>query len=206
MSVRSIALAALIACASPVFAQPPATATPRGRGATPAPSQAPRGDAPRAQVPRTAGATPAEAPVAPRARREGQPLNIRVEVTVTDQRGAAAPLKKTISVVVAEGMGGRIRSTAEFSQGWVLPLNVDAEPQLLPDGKIRLMVNLQYDLPSGSTGSEAASSGVGTLRRTQLQENLPLVLENGKSMVVSQSADPISDRQVTVEVKATVLR
>jgi cytosine/uracil/thiamine/allantoin permease len=44
------------------------------------------------------------------------------------------------------------------------------------------------------------------IRRTQLQENLPLILENGKSMIVAQSADPIGDRQVTVEVKATVLR
>jgi hypothetical protein len=31
-------------------------------------------------------------------------------------------------------------------------------------------------------------------------------LENGKSMVAAQSADPIGDRQVTVEVKATILK
>ena len=33
-----------------------------------------------------------------------------------------------------------------------------------------------------------------------------LILENGKTMVVAQSADPVGDRQVTVEVKATILR
>jgi hypothetical protein len=33
-----------------------------------------------------------------------------------------------------------------------------------------------------------------------------MILENGKSMIVAQSADPIGERQVTVEVKATVLR
>jgi hypothetical protein len=33
-----------------------------------------------------------------------------------------------------------------------------------------------------------------------------LILESGKSLVVSQAADPVSDRQVTVEVKATILR
>jgi hypothetical protein len=33
-----------------------------------------------------------------------------------------------------------------------------------------------------------------------------LILESGKPMVAAQSADPIGDRQVTVEVRATVLR
>ena len=132
-------------------------------------------------------------------------MNVKVEVTVTDQRGTGAPLKKSITVVVADSMGGRIRSSAESTGGFNIPLNVDAEPQILADGKVRLMLNLQYDLPSGGPASDTQSA-VGSIRRTQLQENLPLVLENGKSMVVAQSADPIGDRQVTVEVKATVLR
>jgi hypothetical protein len=33
-----------------------------------------------------------------------------------------------------------------------------------------------------------------------------LVLENGKPLVAAQSADPVGDRQVTVEVKATILK
>jgi hypothetical protein len=31
------------------------------------------------------------------------------------------------------------------------------------------------------------------------------LLENGKPLLVTQSADPISDRKVTVEVKATIV-
>jgi hypothetical protein len=134
-------------------------------------------------------------------------VNVKVEVTVTDQRGAGTPLKKTITVVVADSMGGRIRSSAESTGGFNMPLNVDAEPQILADGKIRLMLNLQYDLPTASGADERAlATSVGALRRTQLQENLPLILENGKSMIVAQSADPIGDRQVTVEVKATIMK
>jgi hypothetical protein len=33
-----------------------------------------------------------------------------------------------------------------------------------------------------------------------------VILENGKSVSVAQSADPVGDRQVTIDVKATILR
>jgi hypothetical protein len=208
MTTRTLILTAALAAVTsvPALAQTAPAAAQAGQRVR---SAAPAAETPR---PRVAGTPDASAPApstavaAPR-RREGQPVNVKVDVTVTDQRGGAAPLKKTITIVVADSMGGRIRSTAESTSGFNMPLNVDAEPQILADGKIRLMLNLQYDLPNGGAASEAPTGvGVGVIRRTQLQENLPLVLENGKSMVVAQSADPIGDRQVTVEVKATVLR
>src|SRR6266511_2233643 len=111
MTPRTIAFIALIATAMPTFAQPPAGSAPRT--ASPAQrGQAPRGDA---QTPAPVARTPQAVPVAepPRPRREGQAVNVKVDVTVTDQRGTAAPLKKTISIVVADSMGGRIRSSAE---------------------------------------------------------------------------------------------
>ena len=206
MTTRTLILTAALAAVTsvPALAQTaPAAAQSGQRGR----SAAPAAETPRPRVagtPEAAPPAPSTAVAAPR-RREGQPVNVKVDVTVTDQRGSATPLKKTITIVVADSMGGRIRSSAESTGGFNMPLNVDAEPQILADGKIRLMLNLQYDLPSGGAGSEAPT-GVGVIRRTQLQENLPLVLENGKSMVVAQSADPISDRQVTVEVKATILK
>ena len=39
-----------------------------------------------------------------------------------------------------------------------------------------------------------------------IQENLSVNLDDGRPLVVAQSADPISDRQVTVEVRATILK
>ncbi len=41
---------------------------------------------------------------------------------------------------------------------------------------------------------------------TGIQENLSVNLDDGKPLVVAQSADPVSDRQVTVEVRATILK
>ena len=47
---------------------------------------------------------------------------------------------------------------------------------------------------------------VGSLQKTSIQETLSLILESGKPVVAAQSADPVGDRQVTIEVKATILR
>ena len=33
-----------------------------------------------------------------------------------------------------------------------------------------------------------------------------MILESGKPLVVAQPADPVGDRQVTIEVRATILR
>jgi hypothetical protein len=205
MSVRSIVVAAFIATAVPLFAQPPAGSEPRGRG--PEPAQAPRGGP--ATTPQARTAEPQRASTQPPGppRPVGQPVNVRVDVTITDQRGGSAPLKKTVSVVVADGRSGRIRSSAEYANIPPVPLNVDAEAEIVSEGKIRVMVNLQYDLPGAASGSnETMSASAGPLRRTLIQENLPLVLENGKVLLAAQSADPVGDRQVTIEVKATVLR
>jgi hypothetical protein len=44
------------------------------------------------------------------------------------------------------------------------------------------------------------------VRRTNLRESLSLILEDGKSLVVAQSAEPNTDRTVMLEVKATILK
>jgi hypothetical protein len=106
-------------------------------------------------------------------------------------------------------MNGFIRSSANYAGGiGPVPLNVDAEPQLLPDGKIRLRVNVEYDLPAPAALGQGDTVPVTErgLRTMQIRENLAVILDNGKSMIAAQSADPVSDRQVTIEVKATALR
>lgn len=196
MRTRTLALAALLAAATAgsVLAQAPPAApqpgtAPRARGGTP-PAE------PRSATPPPAAAAPE------RPRREGQPINIRVDLTLTDQRGGAQPIKRTVTVLAADGYTGSIRTQSQVTQVGPVPLNVDASPTLLADGKIRLAINLQYDWPAPT------ENGVprGTVVSTSLHDQLMMILESGKAMVAAQSADPIGDRQVTVEVKATVLR
>lgn len=172
--------------------------------AQPEPQAAPRTPRP---APQPEAATPAPPRIAPPTL--GQPINIRVEVTINDQRGAGAPgLKKTVTVVTADGMSGFIRSSANYTGLGPVPLNVDTSPQILPDGKIRLRVNLEYDLPAPSIAGqpEPANTADRNLRVTQIRENLSLIVDSGRPIIAAQSADPVGDRQVTIEVKATVLR
>ncbi|HEY3886355.1 MAG TPA: hypothetical protein VGL62_14165 [Vicinamibacterales bacterium] len=81
-------------------------------------------------------------------------------------------------------------------------INVDALPAILskePD-KVRVSFRLEY-LPKSAGGAEDVQPGMA-----QLNESMTLILDSGKPTVVSQAADPISDRRIAVEVTATILR
>ena len=44
---------------------------------------------------------------------EGMPVNVRLEITITDQRGDAAPIVKTVTKTVADRSWIRIRTGAD---------------------------------------------------------------------------------------------
>lgn len=134
--------------------------------------------------------------------RRGQPINVRIEVIITDQRGSAAPTKKTVSLIVGDQQNGMIRSESLIPNIGSVPLHVDAEPEILPDGKIRLRFGLNYDLPIEGQPMPAPER----VAKTSIRQSLALILDSGKPMLVTQSADPVGDRQVMVEVKATILK
>jgi hypothetical protein len=120
--------------------------------------------------------------------------NIRVEITITDAIGST-PQKKTVSMTIADRRMGRIRST---NRGASAILNVDATPSIVTEGnRVHLQLVLEY-LPE-LTGESAP-------RVAPINEMITVVLETGKPMAVSQAADPASDRRVSVEVTATILK
>jgi hypothetical protein len=182
MFLLTLGLAATVIAPTVAQQTPPA---PAPRGGTPAP-------------------TPTAASPAPAPRRQGQPVNVKIDLSINDQRGTSAPVKRTLSLVVADLMGGSIRSQSEVLAVGSVPLNVDALPELLENNKIRLNLTLQYDWPAPFEGGRDAPRG--TVVKTALHDSVSLILENGKPMIAAQSADPIGDRAVTVEVKATILR
>ena len=124
--------------------------------------------------------------------------NVQVELTLTDQLAAGAPQKKTVSMIVSSGSLGKIRNTVACVGPTQVGLNVDARPFVSTEGPIRLELTLYYYPPQGD------STDPGT--PTELNQQLTVVLQSGKPLVVSQAADPVSDRKVIVEVKATVLK
>jgi hypothetical protein len=161
--------------------------------------------APAPAAPRTSPpvAAPAVQPPAP-PRRQGQPINVKIDLSINDQRGGSPPVKRTLSMICADGVSGSIRSQSEVLAVGPVPLNVDVFPDLLADNKIRLNLTLQYDWPAPIEAGRDAPRG--TVVKTALRDSVTLILDNGKPMIAAQSADPIGDRQVTVEVKATILR
>ena len=193
--------------AAPLGAQPPA----------PKPQQAPR-PAPRPE--------PAEAPqpappaiAQPRPEPPGQPVNVRLDLTITDQTGPGEPTKKVITMVVADRQSGSIRSKGVVRMPSEPPapgttfvgmppyrdvtINVDAHPMLLrpPDSNIRVDLGLEYQPTIG--GGKGASTEPGT---SNLNERISVIVEPGKPLTISQAADPASDRRISVELKATILK
>jgi hypothetical protein len=143
----------------------------------------------------------------------GLPVNIKIDVTVTDQTGGAPPDRKTLTLTLADGQRGSIRTQGRYlaevrgsSRFEMATLAIDAAPKIVqpvlrPDApRVQVMLTLSYDVPakageSDSTGDRAANQN----------QSMTLVLDSGKPMIASQSADPLADRKVTVEVMATVL-
>jgi hypothetical protein len=182
---------------------PPVPPAPPSPAPAPAPAQAPT--APRApQPPRAPRASTGEAPAPPEARHvRGQLVNLRLEFTVTDQIGTAPPVKKTITMNVADGESGRIRTNAEVHRKntapTVVPLSVDASPEI--DGtKIRLRASLEYQLLKDAPEPELPAG------KTSITQMVTAVLNDGVPTILSQSADPLTDRKVTLEVKATIIK
>lgn len=181
----------------------PAQTPPPGE---PAQTPPPRGQ----QPPRTPTAAP---PAASAPRVEGQPLNVRIDLTISDEGAGASPVKKIVSMTVGDREYGQIRSEAFITlstpgpmMNQSVPLHVDAQPVVLPDGKVRLRLTLNYNVTFAAGGKPPTREDVVNSLKTEIREQLGFILESGKPMIVSQSADPIGDRRLVVEVKATVLR
>lgn len=166
----------------------PPSAQPSAPVARPAP-RPPR--APRLAEPRAPGAE---------TRGDIDGPNVQVEVTITDYSGADAPVRRVVTLTVADGETGRVRTQTSGRAG-NLPLNVDAVPRVLKDGRVSLHLSFEYgtgDLVKDEHGLSTAS--------TRVNHSAVVVLENGKPLLITQSADPKGDRRVTLEAKATVLR
>jgi hypothetical protein len=154
---------------------------------------------------------PAEGPAKP-SPDAMQPINVRIELTITDQRGESAPVSNAVSLIASDRSWSRLRTGGDMRtpQG-VFPviLNVDARPILLARESNRARVELTIEYRPN--GQPFVMNGPGTPPETDkttpnINESLSVILEDGKSMLISQSADPVTDRKVKVEVKATILK
>lgn len=133
-------------------------------------------------------AKPAE-PQASRA--SAQATNVRIELTITDQRSDAQTPPKTVMLLVEDNQNARIRT----GRGNAV-LNLDVRPQIVREGRVRVLVSLEFT-PQDAPDRPA---------QPPLQESIVALVDDGKSLVLSQSADPASDRKVRLDMKATIVR
>jgi hypothetical protein len=132
----------------------------------------------------------------------GKGPNVRVELTLSDQKTGVPTVTKTVMLTTSNQRWGRLRTEVRSVVYGAAPLNVDAKPDVLPDGRIALEITIEY-----AQGQKPDAEGnTDRISMAALNESLSVLLDSGKSLLVTQSADPISDRKVTVEVKATVVR
>ena len=129
--------------------------------------------------------------------------NVQIELTLSDQIGNQPPEKKTVSMIASSGNWGKVRSGATYMNPGESPqsvvLNVDARPYVSVEGPIQLEMTLVYEPAKGEGDAKGR-------RPSGINMSQTIVLQSGKPLIVSQAADPVSDRKVIVEVKATVLK
>jgi hypothetical protein len=192
---------------SPALAQQPQTPPPTPPTAPPAPTPRVTVTAPRPAVTmetQRTGQAPAPPVVAERSTLNAfarmSPAswqNIKLDVVISDSLVPDLQSKKSVSMLILDGLSGQVRSSA--GEGLI---NIDARPTIRPDGRVWVQLTIEYR-PELS-GQQLQQAG---LNRTALfSESLALLVADGKPVMASQSADPRSDRKVSVEVTATVIK
>jgi len=214
--------AAIVAAQTPAPAAPAERPSQNSRPTTPPPAPSSPAQAP---APPSAPAPPT--PPATTTTAYSSWSNVQIELTLSD---SAQNVKKTVTMTVVDGRMGSIRSqlgnallnvdatimaprgalmrgaiaggrggrgaapttTRDTAAGTVTVLTPAAAGQ---EGRLLLSLTVQYR-PNTSGSSTLAS----------IDESLSVAVEDGKAMLVSTSTDPTSDRRVSVEVKATVIK
>jgi hypothetical protein len=142
-----------------------------------------------------------------------QLVNVRIELTILDQSGPGEPSKKLVTMHVADRSSASIRTSGRVltKEGWRdVTINVDARPMVLrgKEGSVQIDLGLEYRPISSATapGSSPGSQADASASQTGSIERISTILESGKPLLISQAADPSSDRRISVEMKATILK
>lgn len=218
----AIVFAVSLAAQQPTPAHQPPLASP---APAPQPLLAPPTPATAPQPTPAVAVQPAPKPAASSpepARRSG---NVRIDVTLTDQAANAAPIKKTMSVVVARS--GSVRSglnvpTTQMTLGAVggggvnsvpittynyrtLGLSLDVRSVSVDNNGISVSLSIEYN-PIDEASEKTLGSP--TAPWANFSQSFSVELENGKPLLVAQTSDPVPNRNRTlsVEVKATLVK
>jgi hypothetical protein len=141
---------------------------------------------------------------------------VRFDVVITDDNGAGKVLTKTVTLnlivsanAVESGIG-QIRSSARPGGSPMiqspdgksvvpldLNLNVDiTRPRLMSGNRIRVPIAVEYRPYSAEPKSPMAT----------VRASVDMLMDHGRKIVISRSADPVTDRKIVIEVTPTIER
>jgi hypothetical protein len=158
----------------------------------------------RPGVPAVPAAPAPPAPPTPPADPElgGQPINIRLDVTVIDQTGTGTPQPKSLMVMLVDRAMGRTRAAFQDRS-----IAVDARPTIV-DGRIRAYLTIQSERSRNSSfvvvPGMTASHPDAEDHTINWRNSFSLLLENGKPMLALETNDAVTKRKTSIEVKATI--
>jgi len=119
----------------------------------------------------------------------GQLVNIQIDIVLTTEGGTQAPVRKTVTLTLADKQEGSVRSMDRAAGPQSGSLNVDARPVMQSNGRVLTRIGLEYS---------------GTEDVPFVQVRAQPLLESGRALRISRAVSPRTDRAVTVEVTATV--
>jgi hypothetical protein len=165
---------------------------------------------------------------------DADPVNVKLDVVISYQVGNAAPVKRSATITVADQGSGSLRSGTQVAvpdsqlttpaaskpdggtpapavpvtrfQYRSVGLNVDARRVGIVGNKARLELSIEFSAIDDK-GPDPAKLGASPSFPT-FSQNLTLVLDNGKPLVIAQTSDVVDNvaRKQSVEVTATILR
>jgi hypothetical protein len=125
-----------------------------------------------------------------------QAVNIRVDVSVSDQTDSGASQPKTLMVILADRAMGSTR--AAYQDRSIL---VDARPTIV-DGLIRVSVTVKSAEPDKMMLPGEPFKGPDPL--LNWTNSFTLLLQSAKPVVAMETSDAVTKRKMSIEVKATI--
>ena len=118
-------------------------------------------------------------------------INVRIDVTLTDSKGA----KKMLTMTVADGESGMNRTVNVGPTNPNFSFNADARPTVVGN-KIKLNLTAEATVPV-----DMEKGGQLALRQSQT-----IILNDGDSVEIARAADPVSDRTFVLSVSVKIQR
>ena len=188
------------AAQQPVPPKPPSTPMAPRTQSIPAPAQAPAAP----QAPEAPAAPAVPAPPSPPRRIDdsagGQAVNIRLDVSVIDQKEGRVAEPKTLMVILADRSMGQTRAAYEDRS-----ISVDARPTIT-DGLIRANVTVKSSEPPRMMPVPGPEGFKGSDPTVNWTNSFNLLLQTGKPIIALETSDAVTKRKMSIEVKATILK